>query len=122
MKVIVCSFLVLRSGFWPVVRHDNRELDPEPKARQGPLPLYGVLVELRADWKQFSETFGFKSCASSEYPFFKGCADRDHCHEYHKTVATPARRPGLPHSGVVVPDRAACERSGRPGVAETFVL
>ena len=86
MKVIVWSFLVLRSGFWPVVRHDNRELDPERKARQGPLPMHGVLVELRADWKEFSETFGFKSWASAEYPCFKCCADRDQCHEYTKPL------------------------------------
>ena len=86
MKVIVWSFLVLRNGFWPVGRHDNRELDPERKARQGPLPMHGVLVELRADWKEFSETCGFKSWASAEYPCFKCCADRDHCHEYTKPL------------------------------------
>ena len=86
MRVIVWSFLVLRAGTWPTVRHDNTELDPHRQARIGALPVHGVLIELRADWKEFSETFGFKSWASSAYPCFKCTACTNNQHEYARPL------------------------------------
>jgi hypothetical protein len=84
-KVEACiawSLTAAASGYFPRVRHDNKELDTARAAKAG-MPLGGhlAIVEYRADWLQLCQGFGL-STAVSRTPCFKCTAKREDIHKY----------------------------------------
>ncbi len=72
-RVITWSIKQLVDGRYSATRHDGGLLGPSGRRNLGGscLPLFGELVEVRADWQEFSTSFAFKPWSSSLTPCFK---------------------------------------------------
>ena len=69
MGVFLWSMCVLHTGHYPQQRHDGSEWQATDKARskfEGPLGLYGALLQCRGDWQWYNQVFGFPSWSGSQ--------------------------------------------------------